>query len=70
VANSATLARFKDPVLSVTWFSKTGTELETMQYPIYELVQAQGSKHFKLKTQAPDYVATVSLGIASAVAVE
>ena len=70
IANQATLASYKDPLLAVTWFSKTGTELDTKQYPIYELVRAQQSKHIKLKTNAPDYVASVSIGIAGATAVE
>lgn len=70
IGSTATLATFKDPVLSVTWMSKTGTEVGTKEYPIYELVQAQGKTHFKLKTDAPDYVATVALGISGATAVE
>lgn len=70
IANQATLANFKDPVLAVTWYSKTNTELTTQNYPLYELVRAQQTQHFKLKTDAPDYVATIRVGIASATAVE
>jgi hypothetical protein len=70
IANVATLANFKDPVLSVTWYSKTGTQVGTKEYPIYELVQAQGTTHYKLKTDAPGYVATVALGISGATVVE
>ncbi len=70
IGSAATLATFKDPVLSVTWYSKTGTELDTKEYPIYELVPAKGKIPFKLKTNAPDHVATVALGIAGATAVE
>lgn len=70
IANTASLATFKDPVLAVTWYSKTGTELGTKEYPIYELVQAKGTTHYKLKTDAPNYVATVVLSIAGATAVE
>lgn len=70
ITNQATLANFKDPVLSVTWYSKTNTELETMEYPVYELVQAQHTKHFKLKTNAPGHVASVAMGVAGATPVE
>lgn len=70
ITNQATLAHYKDPVLAVTWYSKTGTELETQHYSVYELLSPQGSKHFKLKTNAPDYVATVTLGVASATPIE
>jgi hypothetical protein len=70
ITNQATLARFKDPVLSVTWYSQTQTELGTQQYPIYELVRPQGSTHYKLKTAAPNEVATVSIGIAGATPID
>jgi hypothetical protein len=70
IANAATLANFKDPVLSVTWYSKTGTEVGAKEYPIYELVRARGTTHYKLKTDAPSYVATVALGVSGATSVE
>jgi hypothetical protein len=70
IASTATLATYKDPVLAVTWVSKTDTELETVKYPVYELVRSQGSTHFKLKTSAPGYVASVRVGIAGATPVE
>jgi hypothetical protein len=70
IGSAATLATFKDPILSVTWYSKTGTEVGTKEYPIYELVPAKGKIPFKLKTNAPDHVATVALGIAGATVVE
>jgi hypothetical protein len=34
IASAATLATYKDPVLSVTWYSKTQTEIGTQQYPV------------------------------------
>lgn len=70
ISNTATLASFKDPVLSVTWYSKTNTELETKEYRVFELIRAHRSKEFKLKTQAPDYVSTVSISVAEATPVE
>lgn len=70
IASSATLATYKDPVLSVTWVSKTNTELETVQYPMYEIVRSRGATHFKLKTSSPGYVASVRIGIAGATPVE
>jgi len=70
IASTATLATYKDPVLSVTWVSKTDTDLETVEYPVYEVVRSQGSTHFKLKTKAPNYVASVRVGIAGATPIE
>jgi hypothetical protein len=70
VKNTATLASFKDPVLTVVWYSKTKTELDTKQYQIFELVRAQRSIPFKLKTDAPGYVATVAMGVSDATPIE
>jgi hypothetical protein len=70
IVSKASLATYKDPVLLVTWVSNTGTELETQQYPVFEVVRTQGSTHFKLKTSAPGYVASVRMGISGATPVE
>ncbi|MGI4871353.1 MAG: hypothetical protein ACRYFX_09255 [Janthinobacterium lividum] len=70
IVSTATLATFKDPMLSVTWYSKTQTEIGTQQYPVYELLTPGGTAHFKLKTSAPGEVATVAMGIAEATPVE
>ena len=70
IVNTATMANFKDPMLAVTWYSKTGTELDTKQYPVFELVRAQCTTHFQLKTTVPDYVATVDMGVSDAIPTE
>ncbi|HEX8327282.1 MAG TPA: hypothetical protein VF629_07060 [Hymenobacter sp.] len=66
ITNQATMAKFKDPVLTVTWYSATDTELETKSYSVFEYVRPHGSAHFKLKTEAPSYVAKVGMSIFSA----
>lgn len=68
ISNQASLARFKDPVLTVTWYSATDTEVGTESYSIFEVVRPQGTAHFKLKTQAPAYVAKVGMSISTATA--
>ncbi|QKG56973.1 hypothetical protein GKZ68_10260 [Hymenobacter sp. BRD128] len=70
IASKATLATYKDPVLTVTWYSKTQTEIGTQQYPVYELLRPQGAAHFKLKTDAPGEVASVAMSISGATPVE
>jgi hypothetical protein len=70
IANTATLANFKDPVLTVQWFSKTHTRIDTKHYQIYELVPAKGSTHFKIKTEAPEYVESAAFGVLEATVVE
>lgn len=70
IRNSATLASFKDPVVEVEWRSKTNTVIDRQHYRVYELVRPHRTVHFKLKTAAPDEVASVSMGVNEAVAVE
>lgn len=70
IVSKATMATYKDPVLTVTWYSKTQTEIGMEQYPVYEVLNPHGSTHFKLKTSAPGEVATVAMSIAGATPVE
>lgn len=70
IVSKASLATYKDPVLSVTWYSKTQTEIGTQQYPVYEVLSPHGTTHFKLKTSAPGEVASVAMNISSATPVE
>lgn len=70
LSNSATMANFKDIVLTVTWLTKTETELKTENYTIYEYVQAGKSINYKLKVNAPSATAGVRIGIDSATPVD
>lgn len=70
IQNTATLATFKDPILVVDWISKTNTVIDSKQYRVYELIRHGHSAHFKLKTNAPEEVVTVSMGSNDAVSVE
>ena len=70
ITNRATLATFKDPVLRVTWYSKTNTELDTHEYRIFERMGPRRTIEFKLKTDAPAYVATVAMGVLEATPID
>lgn len=66
VTNNATLARFKDPVLTVSWYSQTETLIGQESYKVYEYVTPHQSAHFKLKTNAPTEVKSVGFSISGA----
>jgi hypothetical protein len=70
ITNSAKMADFMYPVLSVTWLSKTGTPLGTKTYAVEGLISAEESNNFTLRTQAPSNVVSVRVGIASAAVFE
>ncbi|HKO82456.1 MAG TPA: DUF4339 domain-containing protein [Chitinophagaceae bacterium] len=68
LTNMATWANFKDPVVSVTWLSKTNTALATSRYPVYEYLGAKKTISYKLKVKAPAKYNSVKASVESATA--
>jgi len=64
--NTAPIDNFKDPILLVTWLSKTNTVMGTSRYPLYEYLEAGRTIPFKLKAKAPSKVVGVKVSIESA----
>lgn len=54
IKNSATLAKYKDLRLTVEYFSKTNTLLQSKTYTLYEYYEPNSSKDFQLKVYPPD----------------
>ena len=53
IKNSATMAKFKDIVITVTFYSQTETAIETKDYVIYEFFAPNTTKKFDLKVYPP-----------------
>lgn len=68
--NTATIANFKDPILLVTWISKTNTEMGTSRHPVYEYIGAGKTVSYKLKVFAPYKYQDVKAVIESATPVD
>lgn len=68
--NSAPGVNFKDPILLVTWLSKTNTIIGTNRYPLYEYLEAGKTISYKLKVKAPSKIADVKVSIESATVVK
>lgn len=68
LTNTATLASFKDPVVLITWLSKTNTVLATSRYPFYEYLGAKKTISYKLKVKAPSKYNSVKASVESAIA--
>lgn len=66
IANKATVAKFKDIVLEVTYFSQTDTPIETQEYTIYEYFEPQHSKEFQIKVYPPEAMKKFGLEVKSA----
>ena len=67
--NTASFAIYQNPVLLVTWFSKSYKKLGIRQYPLRALVKSQGAAPFEISTDAPPNVVSVGLDIATAAAI-
>jgi hypothetical protein len=68
LTNIATLADFKDPVITITWLSKTNTPLATTSHPLYEYLGARQTISYKMKLKAPAKYATIKASVESATA--
>jgi hypothetical protein len=66
ITNNASIAAFKDPVISVEWYSKTGTLIGEESYRLYEYVKPGREVHYKFKMKAPAAVKSVSIGVTDA----
>ena len=53
ITNKATVATYKDVDVELTFFSKTGTLLETDKETVYEVIAPGQTKKFKTKYFAP-----------------
>jgi len=66
----ATLATFNDPVLLVTWLSKSNESLGSNQYTVDKQLKAGETISFKLKVAAPSKIGDVRATVVSATAVQ
>jgi hypothetical protein len=70
IKNSASIARFKDVVLTVTFLSQTGTKLDEKDYVFYEFYEPNSSKGFKLHTYPPEPTKQFSVKVKDATGVD
>lgn len=70
VTNKASIATFKDIELTVSCLSKTGTEIGSKKFVVYEVIPPKQTSDFKFKTFAPEETADVKATISDAKAVQ
>lgn len=68
IKNTATIARFKDVVLTVTLYSQTQTIIDRQNFIIYEYFEPNSIKPFSLKINAPQATNTYHVTVNSATA--
>ncbi len=64
--NTASNTNFKDPVILVTWLSKTNTILGETSYPLNEYIEAGKSVSYKLKVKVPFKYGDINVSVKSA----
>lgn len=63
INSSSSIAKYKDIVLIINFYTKTDTKVGTEEYVIYEYVNPGESTHFKIKMDAPSETEKVSVEI-------
>jgi len=66
IYNYATMATFKDVVLTVTYSTNTDTELYRENFVVYDYVYPGSSTSFNLKTYSPEGTKKIAVSIKSA----
>lgn len=68
IKNTATMAKFKDIVVTVTFYSQTETAIETKDFVIYEFYEPNSLNKFELKVYPPEAMAKFGIEIKGATA--
>lgn len=63
VSNKASVAKFKDVVIRMTFYTKTDTEIDTEEKTVVEFLAPNSAKNFNWKIATPRKTAKVSLQI-------
>jgi hypothetical protein len=66
IYNNATMATFKDVVVTVSYTTSTGTSLGSNNYIIYDYVYPSSSTTFTIKTYSPEGTKQIGVNVKSA----
>ena len=66
IYNSATMATFKDVILTVTYSSNTGTKLYSENFVVYDFIYPGSSTDFNIKTYSPEGTKQIGVKVKSA----
>lgn len=66
IKNTASVAKFKDVVLTVSYYSATNTEIKSEDHIFYEFYEPNSSKPFSLYIHAPEAMKSFGLSVKNA----
>jgi hypothetical protein len=70
ITNTASIARFKDIVITITFFTATDTELGSKDFVEYKFFEPNSKTAFEIKTKSPSATKKIGVTIKSAVPVD
>lgn len=70
VSNTASIAKYKDVVLKIIYYSKTQTEIGSEEKTLFEYFNPNSQQKFKIKSAGFEGTASIGFEITSASAVE
>ncbi len=69
IVNNATIAKFKDVVLRISYYSQTRSLIATKELTIYEYFEPRSNKRFKELLNPPDDMSAYDVAVISAIPV-
>lgn len=66
ITNKATIARFKDVVVTITFYSQTETPIESKEFTIYEYFEPNTTKSIDLKVYPPEAMSKFGIEVKGA----
>lgn len=70
INNTASIARFKDVVLTITFLTGTDTELKSENYVIYKFCEPNSKTPFEIKTKSPSATKKIGVTVKEAIPVD
>lgn len=70
INNTASVAKFKDVILTVSYYSATNTEIKSEDHIFYEFYEPNSSKSFSVYVHAPAEMKSFGLNIKNATPVD
>lgn len=70
ITNTATIAKFKDVVLIVTFYSQTDTPIDSQEFTFYEFYGPNTTNNYELKVYPPEQMAKFGIEIKKATPVD
>lgn len=70
IVSSATITKYKDPILTIEYYSETNTKLGAEESTLYKFVSPGETFSFKIKSSQYENATRIAVGVTNATAIE